>query len=189
MSDLTQILQAVARGNQQAANELFPLVYDELRRMASRQMSNEDPGQTLQPTALVHEAFLRMVGPANAEGFANRRHFFGAAAEAMRRILVEKARHHGRVKHGFGKQRIELKEDLIVEESQPEDLLAIDESLELLSQHDPLSAEIVNLHFFAGLSLDQIAVMQGVTPRTIFRQWAYARAWLYRCLSDDPPPK
>ena len=183
MSDVTHILDAVAHDNQQAATHLFPLVYDELRKMASQQLMHEKPGQTLQPTALVHEAFLRMVGPANANGFVNRQHFFAAAAEAMRRILVEKARRDRRIKHGYGKQRIELNADLTADESPSEDLLAIDEALALLSQHDPESAELVKLRFFAGLSLEQIAEMQEVAPRTVFRHWAYARAWLYRCLS------
>jgi RNA polymerase sigma factor (TIGR02999 family) len=181
MADVTHILDAAAGGDPQAAGQLLPLVYDELRRLAAGQMAREKPGQTLSPTALVHEAYLRLIGD---QQFANRRHFFAAAAETMRRILVEAARRKGRLRHGGGRQRVELAEDLAAERPD-EDVLAIDEALEKLAAADPPAAELVKLIYFAGLTVAQAADTLGVSERTAYRNWAYARAWLYRRLHQD----
>lgn len=176
MNDITQILDAVAKGNHKAASELFPLVYDELRKLASQQMMQENPGQTLQPTALVHEAFLRMVGPANAEGFANRRHFFAAAVEAMRRILVDHARRKARLKHGGGQHRVEMSD--VAATTVDDRLLALDEALTLLASEDATIARVVEFRHFGGLHHEQIAVVMGITVYEARQKWTYARAWL-----------
>lgn len=187
MSDVTQILDAVARGNQQAVNELFPLVYEELRKMASLQMNHEKPGQTLQPTALVHEVFLRMVGPANADGFANRRHFFGAAAEAMRRILVENARRKGRDKHGGGRHLVKVELDELGQERSEEELLVLHEALEEFALVEPQKAKLVELRFFGGLTLEQAADCLHISLSSADRAWRYARAWLYTAMAKESP--
>jgi len=197
MSDLTQILDAVAHGDARAAAELLPLVYDELRRLAAAQMAGEKPGHTLDATALVHEAYIRLVASVEPSGrratedtsglrldarrtFANRRHFFATAAEAMRRILVENARRKAAEKRGGGQVRHDVAEmDLAIPEAH-EDLLALDEALEKLSRADAQAAQLVQLRYFAGFSLLDSAEVLGVSPRTAHRLWAYARAFLHR---------
>jgi RNA polymerase sigma factor (TIGR02999 family) len=180
MSEVSQILDAVAGGDQQASAQLLPLVYAELRRLATTLLSQEAPGHTLQPTALVHEAYLRLVGADDERSWNSRGHFFGAAAEAMRRILVESARRKQRIKHGGELQRQELEEYDVPVTPPPEEILALDEALVRLAAEDAEAARIVDLHFFAGLSIDEAAEALGVSRATAYRQWAYARAWL-RC--------
>ena len=178
MSEVTQILKALEEGRSQAAEELLPLVYEELRRLAAHKMANEAPGQTLQPTALVHEAWLRLIGNENQE-WNGRGHFLAAAAEAMRRILVENARRKQRVKHGGAMQRIDLTTLDVAIITHDEHLLAVDEALDKLTARDPLGAQLIKLRFFAGLSNVDAARMLGIPERTAKRTWAYARAWLY----------
>jgi RNA polymerase sigma factor (TIGR02999 family) len=179
MSEATRILSALAQGDAHAAEELLPVVYDELRRLAAWHLSNEKPGQTLQATALVHEAYLRLVGKEDVQ-WESRRHFFGAAAEAMRRILVENARRKKRLKHGGNLERVDL-EGLEIPASMPDDdLLAIDEALDRLAEADPRAAELVKLCFFVGLTQEQAAKALGVSISTVERTWAFARAWLFR---------
>ena len=180
MSEVTQILDAICQGDQSAAAQLLPLVYAELRRLAAAQIAREAPGQTLQPTALVHEAYLRLVGTADEPRWNSRGHFFGAAAQAMRRILVESARRKQRVKHGGELQRLDVEAHDVPVTPPPEELLALDESLSRLAAEDADAARIVDLHFFAGLSIEEAAEALGVSRATAYRQWAYARAWL-RC--------
>ena len=178
MSAVTVILNRVQQGHPKAAEELLPLVYEELRKLAAAKMANERPGQTLQPTALVHEAWLRLTGNENQE-WNNRGHFFAAAAEAMRRILVENARRKQRVKHGGEMQRVDLAALDVAIITHDEHLLAVDEALDKLAAHDPLGAQLMKLRFFTGLSNLDAARMLGIPERTAKRTWAYARAWLY----------
>ncbi len=178
MSDVTRILDAIQQGDPKATEELLPLVYEELRKLAAHKMANEAPGQTLQPTALVHEAWLRLTGNENQE-WNGRGHFFAAAAEAMRRILVENARRKRRVKHGGAMQRIDLTTLDVAIITHDEHLLAVDEALDKLAARDPLGAQLIKLRFFAGLSNVDAARMLGIPERTAKRTWAYARAWLY----------
>jgi RNA polymerase sigma factor (TIGR02999 family) len=180
MSEVTQILDAITQGDQSATAQLLPLVYDELRRLAAAKLAREAPGHTLQPTALVHEAYLRLVGTADEQRWNSRGHFFGAAAEAMRRILIESARRKLGDKHGGGLQRQDLEEHDIPIATPPEELLALDEALARLAANDADAARVVSLHVFAGLSIDESAQALGVSRATAYRQWAYARAWL-RC--------
>jgi RNA polymerase sigma factor (TIGR02999 family) len=180
MSEVSQILDAISEGDPSAAAQLLPLVYAELRRFAAAQLAGEPPGHTLQPTALVHEAYLRLVGPADERRWNSRGHFFGAAAQAMRRILIESARRKQRIKHGGELQRQDLEEFDVPVTPPPEELLALDEALARLAAEDADAARIVDLHFFAGLSIDEAADALGVSRATAYRQWAYARAWL-RC--------
>jgi len=183
MSDVTEILTAINEGATARAHELLPLVYEELRKLAAARMAQEAPGQTLQPTALVHEAWLRLVGDVNPK-FDGRAHFFGAAAEAMRRILIERARHRSRLKHGGGQARLNI-EDLELAETTPDDkVLLVDEALARLKAEDPELERIVVLKFFGGLSNDEIAETVELSKRTLDRQWAYARAWLFRYISE-----
>jgi RNA polymerase sigma factor (TIGR02999 family) len=175
MSDVTRVLSAIDQGDAQAAQQLLPLVYDELRRLAAAHLAREKPGQTLNPTALVHEAYLRLVGN---QHFENRRHFFAAAAQAMHRILVENARRKLRRKRGGKLQRIELDADDLVAPEREERLLALDEALERFAEIEPAKAELVKLRWFGGLSLDAAASLVGISPSTADRWWAYARAWL-----------
>jgi RNA polymerase sigma factor (TIGR02999 family) len=184
MDDVTRLLSATAQGDPDAAAELLPLVYDELRRLAAQRLAREAPGQTLQATALVHEAYLRLVGD-NRDAWDNRWHFFAAAAEAMRRILVEQARRKGRVRHGGGKNRIDLEEVCSLVESPSEELLALDEALTRLAALDPLRAEVVKLRFFTGMSMSEIAQTLGISLPTAERYWAFARSWLYAELKPD----
>ena len=181
MPDLTLLLDAAAAGDRQAAADLLPLVYAELRQLAAARLARETPGHTLQPTALVHEAYLRLVGDQRFDG---RGHFFSAAAEAMRRILVESARRKGRVKRGGDLRRVELDEYAIPAGPPADDILALDEALTRLAADDPEAARVVQLHFFAGLSIEQVAEVLGVSRATAYRQWAFARAWL-RCAMGD----
>jgi RNA polymerase sigma factor (TIGR02999 family) len=187
MSDVTKILKQIEFGDPSAAAELLPLVYDELRKLAAARLAHEKPGQTLQPTALVHEAYLRLgvggqqsgAGQSAAAGpWHSRGHFFAAAAEAMRRILVENARRKRRLRHGGGRQRVPLDAVEKVSGPDPDVILAVDESLNRLAAEDPAAAEIVNLHFFVGLTLDETADAIGVSRATVYRQWSYARSWL-----------
>lgn len=175
MSDVTRILSAIEQGDPHAAEQLLPLVYDELRRLAAAQMAREKPGQTLDATALVHEAYLRLVGD---QHFDNRRHFFAAAAEGMRRLLVENARRKNRQKRGGGRQRLDLEDLAVAAPESDERLLALDEALKRLAAVEPQKAELVKLRSFAGLSLDAAADLLGISPSTADRWWAYARAWL-----------
>jgi RNA polymerase sigma factor (TIGR02999 family) len=178
MGDLTQILDAVARGDRQAAGQLLPQVYDELRRLAAQRLAHELPGQTLEPTALVHEAYVRLVGDDPGRPWENRGHFFAAAAEAMRRILVERARSKHRLKRGGGRARVVLDPELIAAPQASDDLLALDEALPKLAAQDPQVAELVKHRYFAGLTNKQAAEALGIAPRTADLRWAYARAWL-----------
>ena len=176
--DVTSILSAIEAGDRKAAGQLLPLVYDELRRLASRKMTQEKAGQTLQPTALVHESFLRLVGQEDHRQWDGRGHFFAAAAEAMRRILIESARRRGREKRGGNLVRCELNPDDAVID--PDTLLSLDEALTKLADHDAALAKLVELRYFTGLTIEETAEILGVSPRTTKRNWAYARAWLRR---------
>ena len=184
MSELTQILHAVGRGQACASDELLPLVYDDLRRQAMWQMSRESSAHTLQPTALLHEAWLRLTGRGEAQ-WENRAHFFGAAAEAMRRILIEKARRKARLKHGGDHVRVELDGVELAATTPDEKLLLIDEALERLREHDPEKAQVVVLKFFGGRTNRDVAESLGVTERTVERHWAYAKAWLYQSIRQQ----
>ena len=181
---VTHVLQAIGRNEEGASEKLLPLVYAELRRLAAARMAHEMAGQTLQPTALVHEAWLRLVKDGDRT-WQNRAHFFGAAAEAMRRILIERARHKSRLKHGGGQSRLNI-EDLELAETTPDDkVLLVDEALARLKVEDPELERIVVLKFFGGLSNEEIAETLELAPRTLDRQWAYARAWLFRYIGEQ----
>jgi RNA polymerase sigma factor (TIGR02999 family) len=184
MSEVTRILDAIGQGDPHAAGELLPLVYDELRRLAAARLARERPGQTLDATGLVHEAYLRLVGE-SAPGFANRRHFFAAAAEAMRRILVENARRKASLKRGGGLKQEELPGSGLAAPEPSVDLVALDEALNQLAVADPLAAELVQLRYFAGLTSAQAAEALGISVRKAERTWAYARSWLLRKLQAD----
>ena len=177
MPDVTQILQAAAAGDRKAAADLLPVVYAELRQLACARLARENPGQTLQPTALVHEAYLRLVGDQQFDG---RGHFFAAAAEAMRRILVESARRKGRAKRGGDYRRVDLDEYGVTLGPNADEIIALDEALTRLAAEDPEAAQVVQLHFFAGLPIEQAAEALGISRATAYRQWTFARAWL-RC--------
>jgi RNA polymerase sigma factor (TIGR02999 family) len=176
MSEVTEILLALERGDPQATGRLLPLVYDELRKLAARKMAHEAPGQTLEPTALVHEAYLRLVGEGPPRSFRDRSHFFAAAATAMRRILIDSARRKRAQKRGGGRQRQPL--EAVPAPAPDEELLALNEALDRLAAKDPLKARLVELRYFAGLTGDQAAEVLGISPTTADRHWAYARAWL-----------
>lgn len=183
MTDVTQILNAIEHGDAEAINTLLPAVYEELRQMADRKLVSEGPGHTLQATALVHEAYLRLVDSARGK-WQSRTYFFGAAAEAMRRILVDHARKKGSKKRGGDRKRVDyMSADVMADES-PDDLIAMDEALAKFSQLDPLKAELVKLRFFAGLSFEQTAELLDISPATARRHWNYARAWLYGRISS-----
>jgi RNA polymerase sigma factor (TIGR02999 family) len=185
MSEVTRILNAIEHGDPDAARQLFPLVYDELRRLAAQKMAREADGQTLQPTALVHEAYLRLVDADQAPHWNSRGHFFAAAAEAMRRILVERARSRCRVKRGGGARRQELQEHFLIAEDRLGELLAVHEALNELERHDAQAAALVKLRFFAGFEHQEAAEMLGLSRRAADRLWLLARTWLYRALSAD----
>ena len=191
MSDITQILSAIEDGDSQAAEQLLPLVYDELRKLAAAKLAQEKPGQTLQATALVHEAYLRLVDVEKAQRWDSRRHFFSAAAESMRRILVEKSRRKRRLKRGGEVNRVPLDDVEIEVEATQLDLLALDEALGKLAAESPEKAEIVQLRFFAGLSHEEVAAILGVSIITVKRHWRYARVWLLRQMKggQDFPAK
>src|SRR5262252_6769965 len=188
MSDVTQILTAIEQGDPHAAAELLPLVYDELRRLAAARLAEEKPGQTLQPTALVHEAYVRLVGTERDQHWNSRGHFFAAAAEAMRRILVEQARRKHSLKRGGGHIRQDLDEIDIAAPEPQEDVLALDEALTRLAATDRQAADLVQLRYFAGLPLPEAAEVLGVSPRTAGRLWAFARAWLRREVDGGGEP-
>lgn len=181
MSDITLILQAVGRGEKQASEELLPVVYQELRRLAAARMAREAAGQTLQPTALVHEAWLQLVGTGD-RSWDNRAHFFGAAADAMRRILIDKARRKARLKHGGGQMRLDIQQIDLAETTPDENVLLINEALQELEREDPEQARVVVLKFFAGLTNKEVAETLGVGERTVERQWACAKARLFRSI-------
>ena len=187
MSDVTRILSAIERGDAEATDELLPLVYEELRLLAAQKLSNEPPGQTLQATALVHEAYLRLVGD-DSQGWNSRGHFFGAAAEAMRRILVENARRKRRVKRGGGQHRIEFDDAVLAIDEPLDDIIALDEALNKLAEEDQEVCELVKLRYFAGLTLQQAAEILQMPHRTADRNWAYARAWLYQEIAGKDEP-
>ena len=182
MTDVSRLLDAAAAGDRQAAAGLLPLVYDELRRLAADKLAREGPGQTLQPTALVHEAYLRLVAADKGREWAGRTHFFAAAAEAMRRILVDHARHKKSQKRGGDRARAEFREDALAAPEGADEVLAVDEALAGLAAADPQAAELVKLRYFAGLSIDQAAQTLNISPRSADRLWAYARAWLQRAV-------
>ena len=184
MSDVTQILHAIEEGDSQAAEDLLPLVYAELRKLAAARMAQESPDHTLQATALVHEAYIRLVGPADGRQWDGRAHFFAAAAESMRRILVENARRKNSVKQGGGIVRQELNVSQIAAPLSSEELLAFDEALETLAKENSVKAELVKLRFFAGLSIDEAAMTLGISRATANRYWVYARAWLFGQISS-----
>jgi len=178
MSDVTRILTAIEQGDARAADELLPAVYEELRHLAAQKLSQERPGQTLQATALVHEAYIRLVG-AEARNWSSRGHFFAAAAEAMRRILIEKARRKQRLKGGGGHQRVALDDAELAIEEPSTDVIALDEALAKLAEEDPTKAELVKLRFFAGLTIKQAGAILGISRATADRYWSYAKAWLF----------
>jgi RNA polymerase sigma factor (TIGR02999 family) len=187
MSEVTRILSAIENGDPRAAERLLPLVYDELRRLAAQKLAQEKPGQTLEATALVHEAYLRLVDAEQAQSWNGRGHFFAAAAEAMRRILVDNARRKRAEKHGGGRQRLDLAEAEPITDAGPEALLELDDALGRLAHEDAGAAAVAKLRLFAGLSVGQAARALGVSRATAYRDWAYARAWLHACLRDAPP--
>jgi len=182
MSDVTHILNAIERGDARAVDELLPALYDELRRLAAWKLSREKPGQTLQATALVHEAYIRLVGE-EAQNWRSRTHFFSAAAEAMRRILIENARRKGRLKRGGAHQKVDFEDATTAIEGPPDDIIALNEALARLESTDWAKSELVKLRYFAGLTLEQAAELLGISTTTAKRWWAYARAWLYREIS------
>lgn len=188
MSEVTRILTAIEAGVPHAADQLLPLVYDELRQLAAQRLAQEKPGQTLEATALVHEAYLRLVGEEQGQHWDNRGHFFAAAAEAMRRILVDTARRKQAIRHGGGRRRVALHDSHRIMQS-PDDLLALDEALTRFAVEEPAKAELVNLRFFAGFSTPEAAAALGISRATAERWWAYARTWLFTELKEEPEKK
>jgi RNA polymerase sigma factor (TIGR02999 family) len=189
VSDVTRLLSAVDQGDPHAADQLLPLVYDELRKLAVQRLAQERPGQTLQATALVHEAYLRLIGGDQPHDWSGRRHYFAAAAEAMRRILVECARRKQRVRHGGDRDRVDLDELTVpAVNNRATDLLALDEALTAFAHEEPAKAELVKLRYFAGLTLEEAAACLGISISTAKRHWALARAWLFAELTDGPGP-
>jgi RNA polymerase sigma factor (TIGR02999 family) len=187
MADVTQLLAAAEAGDSKAAADLLPLVYDELRKLAATRLAGEKPGQTLDATALVHEAYVRLVGGEQPQAWNGRGHFFAAAAEAMRRILVEAARRKSREKRGGDRERVDLDGLAVAAPERSDDLLALDEALAQLAATDPQAAELVKLRYFAGLTVPQAAAALGVAPRTADFLWAYAKAWLLQRIEADSP--
>jgi RNA polymerase sigma factor (TIGR02999 family) len=185
MNEVTTILSAIENGDAHAAEQLLPLVYDELRKLAAQRLAQENPGQTLQATALVHEAYVRLVDVEKAQHWNSRGHFFAAAAEAMRQILVQNARRRSRVKHGGGRTRIDLDDLEIAAPERSVDLLALDEALTQLAAADPQAADLVKLRYFAGCTIPQAAEVLGVSPRSADFLWAYARTWLFQKLQGE----
>jgi RNA polymerase sigma factor (TIGR02999 family) len=189
MNEVTRILSDLAHGDAHAAAQLLPLVYDELRRLAAARLAAEPSGNTLQPTALVHEAYLRLVGAPDGDHWNHRGHFYAAAAEAIRRILVEQARRKKRLKHGGQRRRLSLEVAESLVQGTSEDLAALDEALTRLTAHDPIKAEVVKLRFFAGLTMPEVAQSLGLSLATVERYWTYARLWLYAELTDEEHPE
>jgi RNA polymerase sigma factor (TIGR02999 family) len=187
MSDVTRILSAIENGDPSAAEQLLPLVYEELRKLAAQRLAQEKPGQTLQATALVHEAYIRLVDVDKAQHWNSRGHFFAAAAEAMRRILIEIARRRKTEKHGGGRQRVDLAGVDIASRSTPDQLLLLDDVLAGLSREDPAAAEVAKLRLFAGLPIEDAATALGISRATAFRHWTYARAWLQAQMESESP--
>jgi len=187
LSDVTRILESIEHGDPKAADELLPLVYGELRKLAASRMANEAPNQTLQATALVHEAWLRLVGNSEPK-FENRAHFFAAAAEAMRRILIDKARRKKAVRHGGDQQRVDLEDVEAVAPDNDEELLAVNEALDKLAAQNQIEAELVKLHYFVGMTLEEAAEVLGISARTADNYWAHARAWLFREIKAGQKP-
>jgi RNA polymerase sigma factor (TIGR02999 family) len=185
LSDVTRILESIEHGNAKAADELLPLVYGELRKLASHKMAHESPNQTLQPTALVHEAWLRLVGNANPK-FDGRAHFFAAAAEAMRRILIDKARRKRALRHGGDKQRVDLEQAEIAAPGDDDQLLAVHDAIDKLAAQNKVEAELVKLRYFVGMTLEEAAEALGISARTADNYWAHARAWLFREIKVQP---
>ena len=185
MTDVTRILLDIEQGNPKAAEQLLPLVYEELRKLAAQKLAHEKPGQTLQATALVHEAYLRLVGATPEAHWNGRGHFFGAAAEAMRRILIENARRKKADKRGGRRARVSLDRVDAVTVAPPDELLALDEALERLGRHDPVAGQLVKLRYYAGLSLEQAAEALGVSSATAYRHWTFGRAWLHGQVLGD----
>jgi len=185
VSDVTRILEAAQHGDPKAAGELLPLVYAELRRLATHRMANEAAGQTLQPTALVHEAWLRLVGNDAQAQFQNRAHFFAAAAEAMRRILIERTRRKQALRHGGGQVRVEIQEVDLVSPDSDDQLLAVSEALDRLAVGHNVEAELVKLRYFIGMTIEEAADVLGISPRTAKNYWTHARAWLYREIQNS----
>jgi RNA polymerase sigma factor (TIGR02999 family) len=184
MGDVTQILDAIESGDSHAANQLLPLVYDELRRLAAQKLADEAPGQTLQATALVHEAYIKLVGPEPQRAWNGRAHFFAAAAEAMRRILIDQARRKHRVRHGGSRHRVPLQEADLRVDLPEDDFLALDEALTRLAAFDPIKADLVKLRYFTGLSVEEAAAVLGLSRATASRFWTFARAWLIDALDE-----
>jgi RNA polymerase sigma factor (TIGR02999 family) len=182
VSDVTRVIEAAGRGDPKAASELLPLVYEELRKLAASRMANEAAGNTLQPTALVHEAWLRLVGK-DTPKFAGRAHFFAAAAEAMRRILIDRARSKRAVRHGGGQVRVDIQQLDLASPDADDQLLAVNDALEKLARQDPIEAELVKLRYFAGLTVEDAAAVLDISPRTAANYWAHARTWLYHEIS------
>jgi|SRR5438132_6360302 len=185
MTEVTRILSAIEQGEPQAAEQLLPLVYEELRKLAAQKLAHEKPGQTLQATALVHEAYLRLVGADPKQRWDSRGHFFAAAAEAMRRILIENARHKKRGKHGGGRQRLDIDEVPLIAAEPGDNLLDLDQALTRFEQADALAAQLVKLRYFAGLTMAEAASALGLPLRTAERNWTFARSWLHRELAHD----
>ncbi len=178
MSDVTRVIEAIQRGDPEAADKLLPLVYEELRKLAASKMANEAAGNTLQPTALVHEAWLRLVGNDNPK-FAGRAHFFAAAAEAMRRILIDRARRKRALRHGGGQVRVDIQQMDLASSDADDQLLAVNEALDKLAAQDPIEAELVKLRYFVGWTIEEAAGLLNISPRTARNYWAHARTWLY----------
>ena len=189
MSGVTHLLSAIEQGDPRAAEQLLPLVYDELRRLARQKLGQEKPGQTLQATALVHEAYVRLVDADLAPRWNSRGHFFGAAAEAMRRILVENARRKQRVKHGGDLDRVDIEMTSLPTRMTSDELLELDEALEKLKEHDPVKARLVNLRYFGGMTIEQASELLGISRVTAHRYWTYARAWLHQEMTGSDEPR
>ena len=185
MNEVSNILSAIDQGDPHAADQLLPLIYEELRKLAAQRLAHEKPGGSIQPTMLVHEAYLRLVGNGTEQHWNGRGHFFAAAAEAMRRILIDRARRNRRPIHGGDRERVPLDEQNLAIDEQSEELLALDEALTRLAEQEPVKAELVKLRYFAGLTLEEAAASLGISPATAKRYWAFARAWLFAAISGE----